>query len=238
MGPKGGRPQISSCFSLSRRKISFFLLGVLSWNCGRVSRPRSTQTARLGFSDINLCEPGDQQAAPRCYFLLCFVYGASLCPRGIWSHQAPEPCNWIFAERRYLPSFVHRGIHVGLPRVLCSYCVFLIGTIVVLFQQLVVHGRSMVVASRLTPPVCSRFFGFGTALSSLLPPCGRRRESLLRQRLVHRARSRVWQLVHHHFLQSTPFCVKLGGKNSTLLCGSSFMHNGCECATRCVRLVV
>ena len=58
--PNGGWPNISRFFfSCSHCRFFFFhlFLGVSSWNCGRGSRPRPTQSARLGFSGVILCEP-------------------------------------------------------------------------------------------------------------------------------------------------------------------------------------
>ena len=59
VGPRRVAPEISRFFSLSRHNVlSFFpLLEVLSWNFGRGSRPRSTQSARLGFSGVTVRAP-------------------------------------------------------------------------------------------------------------------------------------------------------------------------------------
>ena len=46
-------PKISRFFpSPTTIFTSFFILGVFSWNCGRGSRPNSTQSARVGFSGV------------------------------------------------------------------------------------------------------------------------------------------------------------------------------------------
>ena len=67
-GPKGEEPEVGTGpegweaqyfdFPSGHNFHSFFrLLGVFSWNFGRGSRPNSTQSARLGFSGVILCEP-------------------------------------------------------------------------------------------------------------------------------------------------------------------------------------
>ena len=60
VGPRRvGGPKISLFFPLSRSSFAFFSLGrVFSWNCGRGSRPSTTQIMGLGFSRVILCEPG------------------------------------------------------------------------------------------------------------------------------------------------------------------------------------
>ena len=107
----------------------------------------------------------------------------------------------MFVERRYTQGYVHRAIHVVLPRELYRNC--FIGT-------LACHERATALTSVLELVTRSPLHALGGSVSftvtepfpflrpwhcvdvSLLPPCGCRRESLPRRRLAHRARSRAF----------------------------------------------
>ena len=55
----GGGPKFRAFFPFSYRQVRsfFFLVGVFSLNCGPGAWPWTSQTVRLGFSRVILCEP-------------------------------------------------------------------------------------------------------------------------------------------------------------------------------------
>ena len=105
-----------------------------------------------------------------------------------------------------MPGYVHRGIHVVLPRELRSHCLPRIGTIAC-------HQRATTLTSVLDlaahVPLQAPGGSFLCTVTepfpflqpwhcvdvSLLPPCSCRRESLPRRRLAHRARSRAFGIL-------------------------------------------
>ena len=160
--------------------------------------------------------------------LLSLLCGGTF-PGVPWSGQARAPCSLTVAERRYLPSSVHRGIHVVVPSERCTTaslsCAPLRSTAlsVTFTQQRIVLGKSLMIA---TPSftVRSRLFGLGTALSTLL--------SLV---VVsgNRCRSGGWHIVHG--------AARLATCLSVFLVASSQSHLVVLCAARapvCSRLLL
>ena len=121
------------------------------------------------------------------------------------------------------------GIHVVLPRELCSHCILRIGTIAC-HQRATAHTSVFEFAARCPLQAPGRrvsytvtqpfpFLRPGHCVDvSLLSPCGCRREALPRRRLAHRARSRAFgNLSTNARYCSRPTCVQFDGKSNSSL---------------------
>ena len=122
------------------------------------------------------------------------------CPGVLWSHQARGPCSMTVAERRYLPGYDHRCIHVVLPSERLQMLPLCHGTIALhlhattlfatFFPATRCTGRSLVVAFHFSLPYRSSLCPRHCVVRAPVPCCCRQ-ESLPRRRLAHRARSRA-----------------------------------------------
>ena len=235
--PRVGGPKFRVVFlSLAAKYRSSFLV---SWNCGRVSRPRSTQTARLGFSDINLCEPRRPTGRSSLLLLTLFrlwCFSLSWRPLGPSSTRAlqlgicrkevsaklrpPRHSRWLAKGALQLLRLSHRHHCCFVPATRSPWQVHGGGisfNATGLFPFLWLwHCVVVALASLWSPP---RIVASPEAGTSCTKPC-------------------LATCPPSLFTVHAILCEAWWKKNSTLLCGSSFMHNGCACATRCVSLVV
>ena len=74
--------------------------------------PSSTRALQL-----DSCRPVIDPRLDMTFKVECALLCGGTCPGVLWSRQARGPlqCSLTVAGRRYLPSSIHRGIHVFLP---------------------------------------------------------------------------------------------------------------------------